>query len=80
LVCPSLSPLEGIFSDIFLVFLSPGRFFAANELKAMLSHVVLNYDVKLEHEGVRPANTWFATACVPNPTAEVMFRKRESLH
>jgi hypothetical protein len=46
----------------------------------MLAHVVLNYDVKLENEGVRPANTWFANSCVPNPKAEVMFRKRESLY
>ncbi|CAL1702454.1 unnamed protein product [Somion occarium] len=30
----------------------PGRFFAANEIKTMLCHVILNYDVKFENEGV----------------------------
>lgn len=56
---------------------SPGRFFAANELKAMLAHVVTTYDVKLENEGVVPEPLWVASALVPNPTAKVMFRKRQ---
>ncbi|GLB41513.1 putative cytochrome p450 [Lyophyllum shimeji] len=54
----------------------PGRFFAANELKIMLAHVVMNYDVKLEGRGGRPENMWFVTSCIPNPKAEVLFRKR----
>ncbi|THH28038.1 hypothetical protein EUX98_g6153 [Antrodiella citrinella] len=29
----------------------PGQFFAANELKAMMAHVVLTYDLSLEKEG-----------------------------
>ncbi|OBZ73049.1 Ent-kaurene oxidase [Grifola frondosa] len=29
----------------------PGRFFAVNEMKAMLAHVVMTYDVKMEEEG-----------------------------
>ncbi|KAF8145980.1 hypothetical protein K438DRAFT_1629082, partial [Mycena galopus ATCC 62051] len=32
----------------------PGRFFAVTELKAMMAHLVMNYDVKAEVEGVRP--------------------------
>lgn len=56
---------------------SPGRFFAANELKAMLAYVVLNYDVKFEREGVRPENKWIAMSIVPDPTAHVLFRKRQ---
>ncbi|CAL1693826.1 unnamed protein product [Somion occarium] len=55
----------------------PGRFFAANELKAMLAHTVMNYDVKFENEGVRPPNVWFATTVSPDPTAKVLFRKRQ---
>ena len=55
----------------------PGRYFAASELKLMLAHLVVNYDVRLENEGVRPADMWVATSCVPNPTAEVLFRKRK---
>ncbi|KAF7367742.1 hypothetical protein MSAN_00838100 [Mycena sanguinolenta] len=36
-----------------------GRFFAATELKAMMAHLVLNYDVKPEVEGARPADIVF---------------------
>ncbi|EMD42272.1 hypothetical protein CERSUDRAFT_41330 [Gelatoporia subvermispora B] len=56
----------------------PGRFFAANELKAMLAYVVLKYDVKFKHEGVRPENKWFAAGIVPDPTARVLFRRRQT--
>ncbi|TFK45956.1 cytochrome P450 [Heliocybe sulcata] len=55
----------------------PGRFFAANELKAMMAHVVSTYDIKFA-DGVQPANTYFATACVPDNKAKVLFRKRSS--
>jgi len=66
----------------FLVFghgkhACPGRFLAANEIKAMLAHLVLNYDVKLENEGVRPSDMWFMVNCIPNRTAEVLFRRRQ---
>ena len=54
----------------------PGRYFAACELKLMLAHVVMTYDVKLEKEGVRPPDMWVMDLCVPNPYAEVLFRKR----
>ncbi|KAG5644943.1 hypothetical protein DXG03_007408 [Asterophora parasitica] len=53
----------------------PGRFFAVNELKAILAHVLLNYDVAFE-TGERPADRWFGFASVPDPTASIMFRKR----
>ena len=52
----------------------PGRFFAANELKLMLAHLVMNYDMKLD--GPRPQDLWVVTACVPNPKGEVLFRRR----
>ena len=55
---------------------SPGRYFAAVELKAMLAHIVLTYDVKMPREGERPRDLWLASVCVPNRTAKVMFRKR----
>ncbi|RDB27628.1 Ent-kaurene oxidase [Hypsizygus marmoreus] len=52
----------------------PGRFFAANELKLMLAHILMTYDVKLE--GEHPKNMWFVTVCIPNTKGEVLFRKR----
>jgi len=57
----------------------PGRYFAACELKLMLAHVVTTYDVKLEVEGVRPADMWVMTSCVPNVKANVLFRKRANI-
>ncbi|KAF9237109.1 cytochrome P450 [Melanogaster broomeanus] len=53
----------------------PGRFFAANELKSMLAHVVMRYDVSLE-DGIRPQSLRIDTAIAANPTAKVLFRKR----
>ncbi|KAJ6469684.1 cytochrome P450 [Mycena vulgaris] len=55
----------------------PGRFFAATELKAMLAHLVLNYDIKAEVEGVRPLDNNFGTITTPSATGRVCFRKRQ---
>ena len=57
----------------------PGRYFAACELKLMFAHIVMTYDVKLEIEGVRPPDMWVMTSCVPNPNANVLFRKRANI-
>ena len=57
----------------------PGRYFAACELKLMLAHTVVTYDVKLEIEGVRPEDMWFMDTSVPNPNANVLFRKRANM-
>ena len=54
----------------------PGRHFAACELKLMLAHLVMTYDMKLENEGGRPKDMWVASHCVPNANAKVLFRKR----
>ncbi|KAJ3480750.1 hypothetical protein NLI96_g8125 [Meripilus lineatus] len=55
----------------------PGRFFAANELKCMMAHLVLNYDVRMEQEGVMPVSDALMFGISPNPKAEVLFRKRQ---
>ena len=57
----------------------PGRYFAACELKLMLAHTVMTYDVKMEIEGVRPQDMWFMDTCVPNSNANVLFRKRANM-
>jgi hypothetical protein len=57
--------------------LEQGRFFAATELKAMLGHLVMNYDVKAEVEGVRPPDDIFGIRITPSATGKVCFRKRE---
>ncbi|KAI0714847.1 cytochrome P450 [Earliella scabrosa] len=53
----------------------PGRFFAANELKALLAYIVLNYDLKLVGPR-RPENVTFAVNVMPDPNGELLFRKR----
>ncbi|KAL1707143.1 cytochrome P450 [Schizophyllum commune] len=55
----------------------PGRFFAANELKAMLAHLVSHYDVQLEGGSrVKPENEWIDEFACADTKAKVMFRKR----
>ncbi|KAJ6505849.1 hypothetical protein C8R47DRAFT_967682, partial [Mycena vitilis] len=51
-------------------------FFAATELKAMMAHLVINYHVKAEVEGVRPPDVVFGTRITPSATGKVYFRKR----
>ncbi|KAF4574541.1 hypothetical protein EYR36_005885 [Pleurotus pulmonarius] len=53
----------------------PGRFLASLELKTMLAHVVLTYDVKLESEGY-PRSRWAGTSAIPYG-GSVMFKKRQ---
>jgi hypothetical protein len=54
---------------------SPGRFFAVNEIKLMLAHVLLTYDVKLR-DGMRPTDEWIFTVANANSEADVLFRRR----
>ncbi|KAL0949752.1 hypothetical protein HGRIS_009790 [Hohenbuehelia grisea] len=56
----------------------PGRFFASNEIKTMLAHVLMNYDIKMEGDGGLPPSRWFASASMPDGKARVMFRKRQT--
>jgi len=53
----------------------PGRFFAADMLKLMMAHVVMNYDVKLA--GGRPKPIWVFRHWIPKPSGELMFRNRK---
>ncbi|KAF8997819.1 cytochrome P450 [Cyathus striatus] len=55
----------------------PGRFFATTTMKLLLSHIIVNYDVRFE-EGVRPKDILLGPSRQPNPKAEIMFRRRES--
>ncbi|KAJ6612093.1 cytochrome P450 [Mycena sp. CBHHK59/15] len=55
----------------------PGRFFAATELKAMLAHILINYDVKAETPGVRPPDQFFALLTMPNSKGKIWIRKRQ---
>lgn len=52
----------------------PGRFFASQELKLMLAHVVMNYDIKIE--GPRPANLSMNASRVPKDDVTMQVRLR----
>ncbi|KAF2764143.1 putative cytochrome P450 [Teratosphaeria nubilosa] len=55
----------------------PGRWFAANEIKAIMAHILLHYDFKFP-DGVncRPPSIPVETQFLPNHSATLMFRKR----
>lgn len=44
----------------------------------MLAYLLLNYDMKMENEGVRPKDLHLGTRISPDPVAEVLFRKRKN--
>ncbi|KAJ6131958.1 hypothetical protein N7471_007173 [Penicillium samsonianum] len=56
----------------------PGRFFAANTLKAILSRIILDYEFKFvkDLEGKRPGNLVVGEHILPSMTTEMLFRKR----
>ncbi|KAL3429411.1 cytochrome P450 [Aspergillus tetrazonus] len=54
----------------------PGRFFAANELKIVLSHMLMKYDIKLPDNGaVAPSTSGIFLAT--NPDARICVRRRK---
>lgn len=54
----------------------PGRFFAANETKILLLHLLMKYDWKLQSGG-RPKNFENGTESITDPTIEMLFRSRQ---
>lgn len=52
----------------------PGRFFAANELKLILSYMLLNYD--FESLGERPESKWMGQNLVPPMKATIKIRRK----
>jgi hypothetical protein len=62
---------------MLMMAISPGRFFAATELKALLAHVVLTYDMKFEDGKGAPPQRWIAGLYIPR-RVNVMFRKRQA--
>lgn len=54
----------------------PGRFFAANEIKAIMVHLLMNYDFKFPEGQTRPESLTFETQYLPHPTAKVLIKRR----
>ena len=58
----------------------PGRFFAAQELKLLISYLVCNYDMELvdkDADGGRMKNVWMGPNHVPPLKARIRVRRRE---
>jgi hypothetical protein len=55
---------------------SPGRFFASAEMKTLLAHIIVTYDLKLEEGKKVPRELNIATARILG-NADVLFRKRQ---
>jgi hypothetical protein len=64
--------------DVRRLFNSPGRFFAANEVKALLAHLLMMYDMKLEiGKSTRiPRQFRLGSRYIPR-NANLLFRKRQ---
>ncbi|KAM5356401.1 hypothetical protein ACJ41O_003047 [Fusarium nematophilum] len=54
----------------------PGRFFAGNEIKLVLAHLLINYDIRLKEGEDRPMPMAMVMSKAPSPNAELEFRRR----
>jgi cytochrome P450 monooxygenase-2 len=54
----------------------PGRFFASNELKVLLSHILIKYDIKLP-EGYTPKSRISGIMRMSDPGSRMLFVARE---
>lgn len=55
----------------------PGRFFAANEMKLMLAHLLMKFDWKFK-DGKRPQHHMIAEQTILDHDVEVLYRSRTS--
>ena len=56
---------------------SPGRLVASLELKAIVAHLIMNYDMKIAGDGARPNDVFFGSNVLPHPSAKIMLRQRQ---
>ncbi|KAI0456055.1 cytochrome P450 monooxygenase [Xylaria acuta] len=59
------------------IWACPGRFFASAEIKVILAYLLRHYDVKLKPGEQKPRQQHFGLAILPDPDAEVLFKKRQ---
>ena len=56
--------------------ISPGRFFAVNEIKALFAYIIATYDIKFEEGKSAPRGYYISGGRAP-AAANVMFRARK---
>ena len=79
LVCDKPSRFHLSLTCWLLQSISPGRFFAVNELKAIFTYCILNYDIQLEGGSMdRPTDQMFGSNLFPDVKAKLMFKRRSS--
>ena len=54
----------------------PGRYYVSQEVKIMLAHLLLNFEIKWPEGKSRSANMVHDFATPPNAMAEMMFREK----
>ncbi|KAJ0120940.1 cytochrome P450 [Diaporthe amygdali] len=54
----------------------PGRFFAAQEIKAIMAYILRNYDIRFSKGQDRPESLRVETQYLPHPAATVEFKRR----
>jgi hypothetical protein len=64
------------FLTSLLLFTSPGRFLATIQMKALLAHIIVTYDVKFEEGKGVPCERHVGVFRFPG-SANVLFRKRQ---
>ncbi|PKY03130.1 cytochrome P450 [Aspergillus campestris IBT 28561] len=55
----------------------PGRFFASNEIKIMLAHLLMKYDWKFAEGPERPASIMHGTEVICNPMVKLLYKSRQ---
>ncbi|KAF4335429.1 cytochrome P450 monooxygenase monooxygenase (lovA) [Fusarium beomiforme] len=59
------------------IWACPGRFFASAQIKVLLAHLLMNYDVKLKKGMEKPGQIHYGLAILPDAQAEIMFKVRK---
>ncbi|GFN17292.1 hypothetical protein AtubIFM55763_004265 [Aspergillus tubingensis] len=60
-------------------FACPGRFYAANEMKMMLAHMLICYDMRFPDGCGRPRNFTIDSDMYPDPATRLLIRKRSGV-
>lgn len=55
----------------------PGRFFAVNEIKVLLTYTLVHYDVKYPPNAPTPELMWFSGKTMPDMKANLLWRARK---
>ena len=71
-----LPAIHDLRPNMLLITISPGRFFAVNEIKGLFAYIIATYDFKFEEGQSVPHVYYFFGGRTP-ATVNVMFRARQ---